>query len=240
LAIALVAVASASASPGQHAQDPTAVCTADPSWGTLVDGLVPSLLALVNAQRAEEGEARLTLSPSLTAAAVWKARHMAAYGYLGDDDPAPPVARSFAERLSACGYSGLIAGENLAHNYGDSESVVAGWLGSPDLRATIENDRFTVTGIAVARSSSGDLYWVEDFGGPASQAPRCRVPSVVGKTLTAARRALKRNRCSVGAVLAVPSSRAPRARVIAQTPRAGTTLPSGSPVTLVVSSGRRK
>jgi hypothetical protein len=196
---------------------------------------------VVNAHRASMGLRRLAVSAALTDAAVWKARHMAEYGYLDGNDPAPPLARSFASRLSACGYPGPVIGEDLAQGYTDAVGVVAAWLASADLRAAIESRGFTLTGIAAARSAGGNVYWVEDFAGPiptAPGAPRCVVPSVVGKTVTAATQAIRQARCSRGGISRASSRSVPPGRVKMQSPRAGTVLAPRSPVNLVVSSGR--
>jgi hypothetical protein len=68
--------------------------------------------------------------------------------------------------------------------------------------------------------------------------PACRVPRVVGKTLAAARIALRRAGCSVGHLRYV-RARVPRGRVTAQAPHAGRRLARGARVTLTVSRGRR-
>jgi bacillolysin len=69
--------------------------------------------------------------------------------------------------------------------------------------------------------------------------PRCVVPNVRGKTLTAARRALGRARCTTGRVRAAFSTKARRGRVISQAPRRGVRLPNRGKVRLVISRGRR-
>ena len=44
---------------------------------------------------------------------------MAYYGYLAHDDPAPPVARSWADRLEACGHP--------VYQYGGGENIASGY-----------------------------------------------------------------------------------------------------------------
>ncbi len=65
----------------------------------------------------------------------------------------------------------------------------------------------------------------------------CAVPQVVGKRLSAAKRALVSHRCRVGSVRYTRTSPAKRGRVVAQGKRAGRVLRAGSRVDLVV--GRR-
>ena len=140
----------------------TGDCTPAPSWPAAQPAGARAVLAAVNAHRATRGLAPLRLSTSLIASATWKARHMAAYNYMAHDDPAPPVARSFFDRVAACGYRGG-AGENIARWYASAAAVVQAWLAEPGHRANIEGS-WSTTGIAVAVSGTGMPYWVEDFG----------------------------------------------------------------------------
>jgi Tol biopolymer transport system component len=70
-------------------------------------------------------------------------------------------------------------------------------------------------------------------------AHRCIVPKVKGKTLAAARRAIKHAHCKAGKVSKAFSKKVRRGRVLSQKPRAGKRLPQGSKVSLVVSKGRK-
>src|SRR5689334_13484732 len=88
-------------------------CVQDDAWPAVRQDYADQVVALVNAHRATLGLAPLQVSPTLTAAAVWKVRHMAFYKYFTHDDPAPPVARTWRERLQACGYAGDGMGENI-------------------------------------------------------------------------------------------------------------------------------
>jgi PASTA domain-containing protein len=66
----------------------------------------------------------------------------------------------------------------------------------------------------------------------------CRVPRVVGKSIGAARAAVRRAGCMVGRVRSARSAR-PRGRVLRQAPRPGIRVRRGTRVSLVVSRGRR-
>ena len=139
-------------------------CTPGSTWPAARADLAGGVLALINAHRATVGAPALVTSTSLTAAAVWKARHMAMYQYMAHDDPAPPVARSTLDRIAACGYTGGGWGENIAYGYPTPQAVVAGWLGSPGHRANIEQRGFLSTGIGAAVASNGAVYWAQTFG----------------------------------------------------------------------------
>jgi hypothetical protein len=69
--------------------------------------------------------------------------------------------------------------------------------------------------------------------------PKCTVPRVVGKTLAAAKLALKAKHCGTGRVSRAYSKTKKKGRVISQSRRAGRVLPAGTKVNLVVSRGRR-
>ena len=71
-----------------------------------------------------------------------------------------------------------------------------------------------------------------------SQPARCKVPRVKGKTVAAARTALKRAGCKLGPVRRV-RSRVRKGRIVAQRPAAGRFVGKGTPVVVTVSRGRR-
>ena len=54
--------------------------------------------------------------------------------------------------------------ENVALGYPDAETVVQGWMNSKGHRANILNSEVAETGIAIARSSAGGLYYCQVFG----------------------------------------------------------------------------
>ena len=87
-------------------------CVPAASWPADRADLAAQVVTLVNAHRAQLGLVPLVVSPTLTAAAEWKARNMAAYDYLDHDDPAPD-ARTANERVLACGYPATFWGENI-------------------------------------------------------------------------------------------------------------------------------
>ncbi|HEY7623261.1 MAG TPA: CAP domain-containing protein [Solirubrobacteraceae bacterium] len=136
-------------------------CLPAVAWPGDRDDLATQVVGLINAHRAQLGLPALAVSPTLTAAATWKARHMAAYGYMTHDDPAPPVARTAGERIAACGYPAATWGENIAEGYKTAQAVVDAWLNSPGHRANIENPAYHATGVGAAGSP---LYWSQTFG----------------------------------------------------------------------------
>jgi uncharacterized protein YkwD len=136
-------------------------CTPADSWPAARADLAAQVIVLVNAHRAQLGLQPLAISPTLAAAATWKARHMAAYDYMDHDDPGPPLARTASERIAACGYPQAAWGENIAEGYTTAQAVLAGWLGSAGHRANIEDPAYRATGVAAAGSP---LHWSQTFG----------------------------------------------------------------------------
>jgi uncharacterized protein YkwD len=166
----LLAAYAATAPGPVSAATKTGDCTPSSSWPAANSSLASQVMSLINQHRASIGEGQLVTSPTLTASAVWKARHMAAFDYFSHDDPGPPTAttpaRTAADRIATCGYNASW-GENIAEGFPDAQSVVTAWLNSPGHKANIENGAFVATGIGVATGTVNGLaavYWVQDFG----------------------------------------------------------------------------
>jgi uncharacterized protein YkwD len=156
---ALLSAAIVAAAPAAAAG--TGDCAPAAGWPADRADLAAQVVTLVNAHRAQLGLAALLVSPTLDAAATWKARNMAAYGYMDHDDPGPPLARSADERLAACGYPQAEWGEDLASGYATAQAVVVAWLSSPEHRANIERPEFRATGVGAA---GAPVYWAQTFG----------------------------------------------------------------------------
>jgi uncharacterized protein YkwD len=159
LLAALLSAPTAAAAPAAAAG--TGDCTPAATWPADRVDLAAQVVTLVNAHRAELGLAALVVSPTLGAAATWKARNMAAYSYMDHGDPGPPQARTADERLAACGYPHAEWGEDLASGYATAQAVVAAWLSSPEHRANIERPEFRATGVGAA---GAPVYWAQTFG----------------------------------------------------------------------------
>ena len=79
-----------------------------------------------------------------------------------------------------------------------------------------------------------------DHSVAATFARRCIVPKLKGKTLAAAKKAIKRANCSVGKVTKRFSAKVRKGRVISSKPKAGAKLAPRAKVKLVVSKGRKR
>ncbi|MDQ4124353.1 MAG: Ig-like domain-containing protein [Actinomycetota bacterium] len=177
LATAVVALVAVVAPPAMA----SGTCQRDPGWAEMKGTWAAEVLALTNAHRDSLGLGPLAPSASLTDAATWKAAHMAAYEYMSHDDPAPPVGRSWDQRIRDCGYSSG-AGENIAYGYRSPQAVFQGWLDSAGHRRNIENPSYKVIGVGAAVNADGTPYWAQVFGlrveaGDAVQLPPPPPPS---------------------------------------------------------------
>lgn len=76
-------------------------------------------------------------------------------------------------------------------------------------------------------------------GGGGGGSPKCVVPKVKGKTLSAAKTAIIKAHCTVGKIKKASSKHVKKGHVISQNPSAGRSMSSGSKVNLVVSKGRK-
>jgi uncharacterized protein YkwD len=71
---------------------------------------------------------------------------------------------TLADRARESGYPYARLAENVALGYLSAETVVEGWMASKGHRANILQRDVNETGIAIARSSAGGLYYCQVFG----------------------------------------------------------------------------
>ena len=76
-------------------------------------------------------------------------------------------------------------------------------------------------------------------GGTGSSKAACKVPKVKGRTLAAAKKALKKANCGVGKVNKAASAKIAKGKVVSSKPGAGAKRKAGAKVSLRVSSGKK-
>jgi len=110
------------------------------------------MLAAVNAARAAEGQAALTLDERLSAAACRQARDLArrALHRMEDLSHQGSDGSRLGDRLRDAGYAFRAAAENLAAGVADPAETVRLWLASEDHRRNILTASFREAGIAHA------------------------------------------------------------------------------------------
>jgi uncharacterized protein YkwD len=121
-----------------------------------------SLLAQVNAQRANAGAAPLAWCAALGRAASQHSLDQATrnlmthYGLYGSN------VGMRADYAGYLGWSNL--GENIAAGFTSEAAVLTAWMASPPHRANVLNPVFTHVGSGFASSANGTVYWTQDFG----------------------------------------------------------------------------
>ncbi len=138
--------------------------------GASTDITSTQLLMDTNIQRAKDKESSLQLNNLLTEAAQGKADDMVTRNYWSHDTPDGRTPWSF---ISATGYQFASAGENLAFGFNSSESIMNGWMNSPEHRINVLDDVFTQVGFGIAKSPNfqghgPETIVVAEYAEPAS------------------------------------------------------------------------
>jgi hypothetical protein len=130
--------------------------------------IVSVLIDLTNKNRVDAGLTTLKHSSLLDDSSLLKARDMVENNYFAHESPTGVTPWHWFEKA---GYSFVYAGENLAVNYFDSESVDKAWLNSPTHKANIVNPKFKEIGISARDGmykGENTIYVVQMFGTPLS------------------------------------------------------------------------
>lgn len=104
------------------------------------------VIELTNQERSQKGLKPLVLNQKLAAAALAKGQDMFTDQYWSHTAPDGTEPWSF---IKNAGYTYKVAGENLARDFSNTESMVAAWMASPTHRANILNSQYDEIGIAV-------------------------------------------------------------------------------------------
>lgn len=104
------------------------------------------VIRLTNLERESRGLNTVQLDQSLSLAASWKANDMFSKNYWAHVSPTGTQPWYF---ITDSGYSYRFAGENLARDFSDPQSVVNAWMESPTHRENLLNPRYADIGVAV-------------------------------------------------------------------------------------------
>lgn len=119
---------------------------------------------LVNAERRARGERPLVWDAELARMARTHSENMARRNFFNHKGP---DGQGLRERSQTNGITGFRAlAENLAFNKGFTDSAscaVVGWMRSEGHRENILNGEFTRSGIGIARSADGRVYFTQVF-----------------------------------------------------------------------------
>ena len=115
------------------------------------------VVTLVNAERAKEGLAPLTMDAKLSDAALIRAKEtQISFSHTR------PNGTSFSTVLAESGISYRGAGENIAYGQQTPEAVVTAWMNSPGHRANIMNASYTTIGVGCYMAGNTP-YWAQLF-----------------------------------------------------------------------------
>lgn len=118
------------------------------------------VLELINAERAKNGLAALTMNTNAQKAAQVRATEI-----VTQFSHTRPSGESCFTALKEFNVSYSTAGENIAYGQPDAKSVVNAWMNSSGHRANILKASFKQTGIGVYKDSKGVYYWTQMFIG---------------------------------------------------------------------------
>lgn len=128
-----------------------------------------TVIQLANSARQEAGLDGLKPNGLLAQAAQHKADDMLAKQYFSHNTPSGETPWTF---IKAVGYSYITAGENLAIDFTEAESIQSAWMNSPGHRANIMNKSFQEIGIGIAKgmyNGHQTTIVVQMFGTPIAQ-----------------------------------------------------------------------
>ena len=118
---------------------------------------------LINSERVHQGLAALVYNEQLDRMAKIQAENMAHFQKMAHVIPEATLP-SLPDRARYVSYRFGRLAENVALGYPNAETVVQGWMTSKGHRANILNNELVETGIGIARSSAGGLYYCQVFG----------------------------------------------------------------------------
>lgn len=119
-----------------------------------------------NNERTKLGLAPLKYNSVLSDSASKKAKDMFADNYWAHTAPDGTTPWDF---LKSAGYKYSVAGENLARDFYDTESLLKAWMNSPNHKANIVHSKYQEIGIGVVNGTLGGIKTtlvVQHFGTP--------------------------------------------------------------------------
>lgn len=124
------------------------------------------VLTQTNIQRQNNGLPPLQYNSVLSVSATNKANDMFTNNYWAHTSPTGTTPWDF---FKAVDYHYSVAGENLARDFYDTESLMNGWMNSPTHKANIINSKYQEIGIGVVNGTLGGIKTtlvVQHFGAP--------------------------------------------------------------------------
>lgn len=121
------------------------------------------IFELINAERKRRGLSALAYNAQLGQMAKIQSQNMAYFQRMAHVIPEAKLP-TMTDRARHVGYPFGRLAENIALGFPDAQAAVQGWMNSKGHRANILNSDVSETGIGIARSSAGGLYYTQVFG----------------------------------------------------------------------------
>ncbi|MCH8805111.1 MAG: hypothetical protein IH986_03375 [Planctomycetes bacterium] len=128
------------------------------------------MLRLVNQARAEAGLGTLASNETLAAMASEYACELIQFEFF--DHVNPVNGSTLDSRADEFGYDFFVIGENLAAGQPTPGEAFNAWMASEGHRDNILDSRFTELGVGLRIGGPFDIYWVQEFGLPATRPDR--------------------------------------------------------------------
>ncbi len=129
---------------------------------------IEKVFAQTNLQRQQSGLSDLKFSATLSKSAAAKAQDMFEHDYWAHNSPQGKTPWEFFKQS---GYQYTVAGENLARDFYDTESLMKAWMKSPTHKANIISPKYQEIGLAVVNGTLNGVKTtlvVQHFGTPLS------------------------------------------------------------------------
>ena len=122
-----------------------------------------TIFELINKERDKEKLPPLKIHPTLTEAARAHSANMAKKNELNH----VLEGKKPTDRVTAAGYEYSWIGENIASTTGEPPAkIVERWMASPAHKSVLLNDKFEETGIGIAKSAKGEIFYTQVFATP--------------------------------------------------------------------------
>jgi uncharacterized protein YkwD len=143
------------------------------------------LVQLTNQARVDNGLGSLRVDSVLTSVARWRSQDMIDRNYMSHD--IPPDGTKWFDELKRLGYCYVVTGENIGkNNYPDdvaTQTILDGFMGSPEHRANILGVTYTAIGVGAYKGSDGTHAWTEIFAQPCVADTATPAPATAGPTV---------------------------------------------------------
>ena len=133
---------------------------------TLVDKYTTfEIINAVNKERTNKKLKPLIPNPKLSESALMKVKDMNKYEYFSHVNPT--TNKKWSDFIKESDYQYMVAGENLANGFANTQDVVDAWMNSPSHRDNILNQNVYETGVGIGYGKLNNIntiFVVQDFG----------------------------------------------------------------------------